>query len=117
MGGGSGGSILLVAPSVTVNGILAANGGAGGTAQTAGTNATANDQPALGPPSAGIGSAAATLNGGSGVMTDGGAALGGGGGGAGRIRINTMSGAATLGPNSVISPALGTACATQGNLD
>lgn len=38
---------------------------------------------------------------------------GGGGGGAGRIRINTRTGTATLAGTSLISPALGTT-ASQG---
>ena len=129
-GGGSGGSILLESPLVTIAGTLAANGGGGGAGTASdvgaappldpgGANASPNATPAaggksgVGPSSGGNGSAAATANGTAGMFTAGNSA-GGGGGGAGRIRINTTSGAATL--SGTLSPASTTPCATQGKL-
>jgi hypothetical protein len=119
-GGGSGGSLLLESPTVTVAGVLAANGGAGsagavsGSQTKAGQDATANATEASGGTggiSGGQGSAAATINGGSGATsTDEGP---GGGGAAGRIRINTLTGKATL--LGTISPSLGI-CATEGKI-
>ena len=50
----------------------------------------------------------------NGTVSDGHA--GSGGGGAGRIRINTTSGAATIGTSAIVTPALTTACASQGVL-
>jgi hypothetical protein len=130
--GGSGGAILLSSPSITIGGILAANGGAGGSSQGMiggqsgqnGANATASAQPALGGqagalPCGGNGSAGSTTSGGDGVLvqTDAGQTSAGfGGGGAGRIRINTASGTASLAATAVISPDLATSCATQGTL-
>jgi hypothetical protein len=125
-GGGSGGAILLEAPSVRVLGHLAANGG-GGSAGTsndgeAGANATADALPALGGrvsgyPSGGDGSAAATLDGAAGgdVPADRNLASGGGGGGAGRIRINVAQGAPDL-TGAMLSPSQGTACFSIGTL-
>ena len=129
-GGGSGGSILLESLAVTVDGTLAANGGGAGAGTSNGVGApppedpggadsTANATPAaggkkgVGPSSGGDGSAGTAVNGTAGSFTavDNNAA-GGGGGGAGRIRINTKSGKATL--SGVISPATSTSCATQG---
>lgn len=113
--GGSGGSLLLEAPSVTIDGNLAANGGGGavfsggGSAQDGQPNAT----PAMGQDAhSAVGSAATQVNGADGTATP----TSSGGGGAGRIRINTGTGAATIGANAVVSPALGTPCATQGAL-
>jgi hypothetical protein len=114
-GGGSGGAILLEAPTVTIAGTLAANGGGGG---PTGANASANAQPASGGLDGdsnvvgGAGSAGATINGSPAVSAD--KSQGGGGGGAGRIRINTLSGSATLG--GTLSPAASTPCVTQGTL-
>jgi hypothetical protein len=120
-GGGSGGAILLEAPTVSVTGILAANGGGGGAGMANGTNATANVTPAPGGSSIGAkggsGSGGTTINGGpatTGNATGGDTnAEGGGGGGAGRIRINTKSGAATI--SGTLSPSTGT-CTSQGTL-
>jgi hypothetical protein len=101
--GGSGGALLLEAPTVSIRGAIATNGGGGGS----GPIGTANDQPA------GNGSAGTQINGGPGPD--------GGGGGAGRIRINTASGAATI--TGIVSPSLepgpdgGSPCATQGTLN
>jgi hypothetical protein len=130
-GGGSGGAILLEAPSVQIAGNVAANGGGGAGGDAVGADATANGTPAPGGATAGLsgqggqGSAANDVNGGDGVFGSGGGNAGGGGGGAGRIRINTMSGKATLAGSGLLSPALpsadggadgGAACATQGAL-
>jgi hypothetical protein len=104
-GAGAGGAILLEAPTVTVLGTLAANGGAG-----QGGDASADDQPALSGLQGGKGSAAAVLEGGDGM------GQGPGGGGAGYIRINSQTGVATVGPNAHISPSVGSACTTQGTL-
>ena len=115
--GGSGGAILLEAPSVTIDGNLAANGGGGavfaggGGAQDGQPNAT----PAMGEDTrSAVGSAGAQINGADGAATT--MATSSGGGGAGRIRINTATGAATIGTSAVVSPALTTTCATQGTL-
>jgi hypothetical protein len=133
-GGGSGGAILLEAPTVIIHGTLAANGGGGigignldGWSNGADGNPSA--QPALGgvdgldggTATGGIGSAGTTVNGGNGGPPDpNGTGAGSGGGGAGRIRINTASGSATIddgdGGTSNVSPALSTPCATQGTL-
>jgi hypothetical protein len=126
-GGGSGGAILLEAPSVIIEGVLAANGGGGGGNSGAGANGNPSEVAAPGgidvsvdgggTASGGKGSAGTTLNGGNGGPPDGpGDDPGSGGGGAGRIRINTTTGVATLMTGSVISPAMGTACMTQGML-
>lgn len=122
-GGGSGGAILLEAPDVIVAGVVAANGGGGGASGADGANGIASDAPALG----GVGKStggkggAAKMSAGS----DGSAhryAIGGGGGGgaAGRIRINTRTGAATI--SGSVSPAFadasdaGAPAATQGQI-
>ena len=60
------------------------------------------------------GSAAALINGGAGSMTDGNNSSGAGGGAAGRIRINTTAGAATI--TGTISPSTATTCLSQGKL-
>jgi hypothetical protein len=121
-GGGSGGSILLEAPIVEMAGVLAANGGGGG-GGTYGASAAEDgiwsemraaggyDPTSIAP--GGAGSGGAEINGEDGRRgTDDKAS--GGGGGAGRIRINTSTGEATI--TGKVSPALSTACATQGKL-
>jgi hypothetical protein len=121
-GGGSGGSILLESLAVSVAGTLAANGGGGGggSAQNipGGQNAFGSAMPAAGgaaPSEGGAGSAAAVTKGTDGTFTaGGGSAGGGGGGGAGRIRINTKLGQATL--TGTLSPSAATTCATQGTV-
>ena len=126
-GGGSGGSILLESRAVTIAGTLAANGGGGGAGSASGVNAgmdaTPNASPALGgdaatgPSAGGNGGAAASVNGTGGAFTVTApltSAAGGGGGGAGRIRINTSSGQATL--SGTVSPAASTPCTTQGTV-
>lgn len=129
-GGGSGGAILLEAPQVIVSGVLAANGGGAGAghmgslyAQSglAGDVAAAGTSPSdLQAMPGAHGSAAAMLNGEDGRLSPDdslsniGQKAGGGGGGAGRIRINTQSGTAVI--TGIVSPPLGTPCATQGTL-
>jgi hypothetical protein len=116
-GAGSGGSILLEGTEVVVAGILAANGGGGGgegAGGDQGSNASPDENYAPGGDSiatgiGGIGSAANEPNGGPGGTTGG-----GGGGGAGRIRINSSRGTATL--SGTLSPSIDTACATEGEL-
>ena len=120
-GGGSGGAILIEAPTVTIEGKIAANGGGGGQANgdtgepghidvaAQGGHKTTGSVGAPG----GSGSFAATLSGSDGPSS-GTTSAGGGGGGAGRIRINTTSGAATI--SGAASPAVASACLTQGKL-
>jgi hypothetical protein len=116
-GGGSGGAILLEAPSVTINGVLAANGGgatvfAGG---GGGQDGQPSAQPAMGQDAhSAVGSAGTQTSGADGAATQ--AATSSGGGGAGRIRINTATGMATIGASATVSPALSTSCVTQGTL-
>jgi hypothetical protein len=114
--GGSGGAILIEAPAVIIAGILAANGGSGAanTGGPYGQNAQPSSIPARGVPTAGVGSAAGSINGGAGSMTDGNNSSGAGGGAAGRIRINTTTGAATI--MGTISPAITTTCFSQGKV-
>jgi hypothetical protein len=115
-GGGAGGSILLEAPLVVIDGVVVANGGAGGspgngtTIGTDGANATRSTTPALGGTSTfgnggngGAGTTAATVgtNGGTGVNG------GGGGGGVGAIFIRTLDPPVFTG--AVFSPPVGTA--------
>jgi hypothetical protein len=118
--GGSGGAILLEAPTVTIAGALGANGG-GGADRSTGVpeygNATSQ---AMGSQYSGAGSWDSNLDGGAGTVPAGQTQepfMGSGGGGAGRIRINTSSGSATINGGSTVSPALGTACTTQGTLN
>jgi hypothetical protein len=115
-GGASGGAILLEAPTVTIDGNLAANGGGAMSGFSSGADATANAQPAPGAtPYGGAGSAGTTIDGANGTAGTGADATGGGGGGAGRIRVNTASGSASI--TGIVSPAMTTACATQGTLN
>jgi hypothetical protein len=102
-GGGSGGMIFLEAPQVSVQGVLAANGGSGGSG--AGGNASgaigqpgqASASAAVGAPGNGAGgpgangSAGAQLDGADNVATRPPAAGGGGGGSAGYIAIKSAS--------------------------
>ncbi len=115
--GGSGGAILLEAPTISIAGTLAANGGGGGGGDTqcnSGQDAQAGATPAAGdkcPDNPGAaGAAGSTIDG----ATPASGMVGGGGGAVGRIRLNTTSGAATIGSSAVISPAPTTTCATQG---
>jgi hypothetical protein len=104
---------------VQIDGTLAVNGGGGnvydggGPGQDGQPSATA----ALGEKStAGSGSAGTAIDGQDGSNDSSAAnnSSGGGGGGAGRIRIDTSSGSATI--TGTISPAVSTACVTQGTL-
>jgi hypothetical protein len=122
-GGGSGGAILLEAPTIAIRGTLAANGGGGGSNSGGnGSNGLPSGQAAAGGGSGddsgvgfgGMGSAGAALSGSNGANGTG-INTAGGGGGAGRIRINSAGGVATT--PGVLSPALGTGCATQGVLE
>jgi hypothetical protein len=111
-GGGTGGAILLEAPNVTIAGALAANGAGGGDAANFGGDSTGPAQAAGG--GAGGGGSFDTTTTGQDGTNGAGSANGAGGGGAGRIRINTASGAASV--TGAVSPALSTPCATQGTL-
>ena len=118
-GGGAGGAILLEAPTVAIRGTLAANGGGGGSPQAVGAPATADANPALGGGAGsdagqalgGAGSAGTTINGSDGVA---GTYAASGGGAAGRIRINTASGSATI--SGLLSPDMSTTCVSQGTI-
>ncbi|MGH7280680.1 MAG: hypothetical protein ACRELY_04085, partial [Polyangiaceae bacterium] len=122
--GGSGGAILLEAPAVTIEGILAANGGGGqGGPTNPSFDALASDQPAQGSAAAagltaagGNGSAGGNTAGAPGGNGDSQSSVqsGGGGGGAGFIRINTTSGAATI--TGTLSPSATTTCTSQGKI-
>jgi hypothetical protein len=117
-GGGSGGALLIEAPSVTIEGLLAVNGG-GGNVYTGGP-AGQDGQPSVtaamgGSATAGQGSAGTQIDGQDGSSSSGSNnSSGGGGGGAGRIRINTKTGSATL--KGTLSPAATTSCVSQGTL-
>ncbi len=123
-GGGSGGSVLIEATTVTIAGIIAANGGAGGGAgetlgvsATNGLDGTPDNKPAaggVGDSAGGVGSAGASTVGAAGADVAGSPASGGGGA-AGRIRINSMSGAGTVSTGAT-SPDATTPCVTQGKL-
>ena len=123
-GGGSGGALLLEAPEVKVAGRIAANGGGGGgLGGEGGSNANDDSNPALGATDAkangGNGGAGTTLAGADGTTNadfPDGRLSGQGGGGVGRIRVHTREGALVLEATASISPALETACATQGTL-
>jgi hypothetical protein len=113
-GGGSGGAILIEAPVVVLasGAVLAVNGGGGGasdgggdgrpgdlSAQRSVGGTAADNNGAAG----GRGGASVTLAGEPGGQGSNG---GGGGGGAGRIVLNSLTGAATLDPAAVLSPSL-----------
>jgi hypothetical protein len=121
IGGGSGGGILLEAPNVVVQGVLAANG-ASGSGYNVGQPGQASAQPAVTPlgisVKGGDGSGGAKTNGQDGMIVDavrvGG---GGGGGGAGRIRVNTgCGGKFSQNGGAVISPSSTTTCFSMGTL-
>jgi len=125
-GGGAGGTILVEAPTISLEdmAVLAVNGGGGGGADnpsegsTDGENGRSDLQLAGGGDhgnkggSGGSGAAGATLDGSSGNNAQNG---GGGGAGVGRIRLNTRSGSATVGQGVVVSPPLTEAPSTQGS--
>lgn len=119
-GAGSGGSVLIEALTVSLQGVIASNGGGGG---AGGSSAGGKDgSPDLTPAPGGVGtnpggagSAGTSVNGvdgKSGEMAN--PAAGGGGGGTGRIRINSLSGVATI--TGTFSPAASTPCMTQGKV-
>lgn len=117
-GAGSGGAILVEATAAIIQGTLAANGGGGGGKDADGQDGSADANAALGgtdnaAAEGGSGSSASNVAGGAGTKAADSSA-GGGGGGAGRIRINTASGAANV--SGVVSPALTTSCASQGTI-
>ncbi|MBX3228062.1 MAG: hypothetical protein KIT84_27445 [Labilithrix sp.] len=117
-GGGSGGAILIEAPTVTLAGSLLAEGGAGGAkdfGQNAQLSSTAAESAALANGSlGGSGSGGGQIDGGDATALAGDNAPGGGGG-AGRIRINSTSGASTTGAKH-LSPNVGSTCLTEGTL-
>lgn len=123
--GGSGGAILLQAPvaSVKANGVLAANGGGGGTSGgfvraehgklsamfaigNAGNGSTYGKGGDGGPRNPGGSTPEQMLAGESGGTgtTKGGA----GGGGVGRIRVENRSGSLSVDPNGIVSPVIAT---------
>jgi hypothetical protein len=116
-GGGSGGAVLLEAPSVEIAplGGISANGGGGGCFnEPGGADGALSFDPALG----GLGSSGKGAGGLGGARNqpaptpgqdvtfeEGNSnAAGGGGGGAGRIRINTLAGVFASMPAAIISP-------------
>jgi hypothetical protein len=110
-GAGSGGAILLEAPTVTIAGVLVANGGEGSDNNMDGAMApddggVATEQGCGG----GNGGYGAHINGSDGTSVDGG--YGGGGGGVGWIRINGTHVSIT----GVVSPTIGSGCASEGPL-
>ena len=118
-GGGSGGALLLEAASISMTGMIAANGGAGG-GDDSGSDATLNATPAVGGVSMSAqnapgaeGSAGATIDGEAGPSAAN-ANGGGGGGAAGRIRFNTLHAPATV--TGSMSPAATTPCVTLGTV-
>jgi hypothetical protein len=122
-GGGSGGAILLEAPTVTLHGIVVANGGSGGSYLTSsrpvGQNGQLNDTPAVGYYDGGNGGAGLTVNGTNGGVFDAGDAstyVSAGGGGAGWIRINTACGPVITedSGSTFVSPGLDSGCASTG---
>lgn len=113
-GGGSGGAILIEAPTVSIAGTISANGGAGhgnGVDNGGAMNGTAGAVAAPGVGGGGSGSAGTVIDGGDGES----AKIGGGGGGAGVIRINTNT-ESPITATAVISPAIGSGCASVGQL-
>lgn len=127
-GGGSGGAVILEAPAITMGGTIAANGGGGSSnnigSGNSGSSGTADSTAAPGGSGSnpgGIGSAGTVIDGAAGTYNDSSGTIaglgnygGGSGGGAGRIRINTTTGQATI--TGTLSPALTTTCVSQGTL-
>jgi hypothetical protein len=114
--GGSGGAILLEAPSVTVRGVLAANGGSGGDFY-GGVDGMASSSPALGHDTGGNGGAGDDKDGTPANEAATKVAASGGGGGVGRIRINTgCGGSLVVSSSAVISPSSKSKCYTTGDL-
>ena len=117
-GGGAGGTILLEAPTISIPGKLAVNGGAGGASGSnmSGPNGSLGRTPAqgvIGIANGGDGAAGAVANGGNGA--NGNTRGGGGGGAIGRIRLDALGGTASIDVGAVLSPqpSDGTTC-TEG---
>jgi hypothetical protein len=110
-GGGAGGTILIEAPTIMINGALAANGGGGGGGgggnATSGGNGALDRTPALGGEADGnLEQGGAGAVGGTAAQAGGtGTNPGGGGGGIGRIRINTRNGSPVDTTSATLSPA------------
>jgi len=96
-GGGSGGSVLLEAPEIAIDGAVLAGGGNGGAVPGAG---------ATGVTEAEDGGFESALN----------PKHGGGGGGFGRIRMNTGSSAPEIAVDALVSPGAGHRCTSYGSL-
>lgn len=111
-GGGSGGAVLLQAPSIRLAGTVSANGGGGGgtgVSSDSGAYATADGVAAAGgTPNGGVGSSVDDPAGSSGTDNAG------GGGGAGWIRLETAMEGLDL--SGVLSPSVETGCASLGDL-
>ncbi len=105
-GGGAGGAILLEAFSISIDGVIAVNGGGGAGSGSAGEDGLLSRIPAKG---GGVGNGGPGGDGAAGPTIDGASAPasgqrpGGGGGAVGRIRFGTRSGNVTFG-GSVLSP-------------
>jgi hypothetical protein len=119
-GGGAGGSILIEATTVSIAGILAANGGGAGSCGTGsedGSDGTPNSTAAAagaGTSAGGAGSAGGTTAGSPGTVDTAGDCAGGGGGGAGRIRINSSTPATITA--ATFSPTVASSCAGTGTV-
>jgi hypothetical protein len=119
-GGGSGGAILLEAPTVTIQGVLSANGGSAGDGQNIGafdvfpSVAAAPGADGIGGDGS-FGTSPAGAPGASGPVVQSVPNFGGGGGGSGRIRLNTASGSASV-SLGIISPSTASACFSEGTL-
>ena len=120
-GGGAGGAILLEAPLIELSDstTLAANGGGGGCGSgtnpgTSGLLSQSRAPGGTGDADGGSGGAAGAGNMTGTAGADDSKNGAGGGGGVGWIRLDTRTGAATIGPGVVLSPALGDATSSQG---
>jgi hypothetical protein len=118
IGGGSGGGILLEAPTVNLRGALVAAGASGSSYEAAGQNGGPSVTGAPGGATyGGIGSSATSINGGNGTAASPGD-FGGGGGGAGRIRINTgCGGTLNINSSALLTPGTTTPCYSTGALN
>ena len=112
-GGGAGGTVVLEAPTVTIDGTLAANGGGGGGCGASGSDATEDETPAAGvscgtSPKISYSGAGGTVTSaaGNGHSTLAGTASFGGGGAVGRAAITTQSGTYAAGSGSIVSAAV-----------
>jgi len=98
---------------------LGVRGGTGDTQQVLGGGGAQDGQPntqaAKGEDAnSAVGSAGTQIQGADGAATP--TFTSAGGGGAGRIRINTTTGAATFGASAITSPDVSTTCVSQGTL-